>query len=417
MRICLLTMGSRGDVQPLVALGTGLKAAGHDVRVVSHRDFEPMIRGQGLDFAAAEGNPRELVDSAEGRRRLGQGGAAAVRWLARELVPLAGAYAKDCLAACGDADRIGTSLVNLLIGQCVAERIGVPWFAAYPVPMAETRAFPNPGLPPGLHRVPGWNRFSHRLFERGAWLLTRGVFGSVRTDALGLPPYPPAGPFRAIRESAPPLVVGVSRFVLPDPPDWPAAWTMTGYWFLPTPAGWAPPPDLAAFLDDGPPPVYAGFGSMTGPDPGRDARVMLDAAESAGVRLVLSRGWAGLHAEDLPPWACLVGDVPHGWLFPRMAAVVHHGGAGTVAAAVRAGVPSVAMPFFADQPFWAWRLQALRVSPPPVPYRRLSSRRLAEALRAAVGDDGLRQRARALGEAVRSEDGIACAVAHLSRNG
>lgn len=415
MRIRLLTMGSRGDVQPVVALATGLARAGHDVRVVSHASFEGLVRSQGLDFAPAEGNPRALIEGPEGRAVLGRGGLQALRWLGDRLVPLADAYARDCLAACADADIVGTSLVNLLIGQSVAERLGIPWFAAYPVPMAETRVFPSPGLPPTLHPLPGWNRLSHRLVERVLWRLTRDVFQHVRTHALGLPPYPRGGPFPAIRASRPPLVVGVSPNVLPPPPDWPEAWQMTGYWFLPEPEGWVPPPDLAAFLADGPPPVYVGFGSMTGPDPSRDTAIVLAAADLAGARVVISRGWAGLHAEDLPRTAHLVGEVPHGWLFPRLAAIVHHAGAGTAGAAVRAGVPSVSVPFFADQPFWAWRLRALGVSPPPLPYRRLSVPRLATALCQVLGDAPMRDRARDLGLRVRTEDGTSNAVKALHR--
>ena len=210
MRIRLLTMGSRGDVQPLVALAAGLARAGHDVKVVSHPPFEALARSQGLPFTAAEGDPRALVDSPEGRAMLGQGGWKALGWLRDQLVPLAEGYTRKALAACSDADIVGTSTVNLLIGQGIAERLGKPWFAAYVVPMAETRTFPTPALPPAVRHLPGFNRVSHRLAERMLWGMTGGVFRHVRSGILGLPAYPRGGPFAGIRASQPPLVVGIS---------------------------------------------------------------------------------------------------------------------------------------------------------------------------------------------------------------
>ncbi len=195
---------------------------------------------------------------------------------------------------------------------------------------------------------------------------------------------------------------------------------VTGYWPLPPVSDWSPPADLAAFLDAGPPPVCIGFGSTPSEDPGALTATVLEAVRRAGVRAVLLSGWGGLVSagrseEGAGPATdrddvIVVDEVPHEWLFPRMAAVVHHGGAGTTGAAFRAGVPAVVVPFVVDQPFWGSRVEALGVGPRPVPRRGLTAAALADALRIAVGDRAMAERAAGLGRRIRAEDGVAAAV-------
>jgi UDP:flavonoid glycosyltransferase YjiC (YdhE family) len=164
------------------------------------------------------------------------------------------------------------------------------------------------------------------------------------------------------------------------------------------------------FLQSGPPPVYIGFGSMAGRDPERRAEIALEALKRSGQRGVLLTGWGGLQPRDLPDDVYAVDSVPHDWLFPQMAAVVHHGGAGTTAAGLRAGTPTVIVPFFGDQPFWGRRVAELGVGPAPIPQKQLSVERLAAAIRTAAGDPAMRARAQELGRRIRQEDGVARAV-------
>lgn len=185
---------------------------------------------------------------------------------------------------------------------------------------------------------------------------------------------------------------------------------VTGYWFLDRPAGWQPTAELVDFIEAGPPPVYVGFGSMNNREAEVMARTVVDALAMAKQRAVIATGWGSLGDAALPETVFKVDAVPHDWLFPRMAAVVHHGGAGTTAEGLRAGVPSVIVPFIVDQPFWGARIRALGVGPDPIPLRRLTAGRLAQAIRSAATDPGMRQRARHLGAALRAEDGLACAV-------
>jgi UDP:flavonoid glycosyltransferase YjiC (YdhE family) len=206
------------------------------------------------------------------------------------------------------------------------------------------------------------------------------------------------------------MVSAYSPAVIPHPSDWPDTVHITSYLFLDAHAGWQPPPALEAFLRAGNPPVYVGFGSMAGQHPEQLAAVVLKALAKSGQRGLLLTGWGGLAAAAVPENVFVLDSAPHSWLFPRMAAVVHHGGAGTTAEGLRAGVPAVILPFAFDQPFWAARLQALGVAPAPLSRKRLTADRLASAITKAVADSGMKQRARAMGAVIRAEDGVSNAV-------
>jgi sterol 3beta-glucosyltransferase len=210
-----------------------------------------------------------------------------------------------------------------------------------------------------------------------------------------------------------PVLHGVSRHVVPEPPDWPEGAVSTGFWFLKRSDEWEAPPDLERFLNSGPAPVYLGFGSMTGRDPYKRTRIVLEALARTGQRGVLTTGWGGLARADVPKQVCVLEQVPHDWLFPLVAAVVHHGGAGTTAEGLRAGRPTVICPYFGDQPFWGQRVHELGVGPAPIPQKRLTAERLAAAIHEAITNVGMRQRAEALGEKIRSEDGAKSAVAFI----
>jgi sterol 3beta-glucosyltransferase len=241
----------------------------------------------------------------------------------------------------------------------------------------------------------------------------RGATNRWRVETLGLPPLPLGGPYRQIEREREIVLLGYSPSVVPKPPDWGEHIHVTGYWFLDRPDDWQLPATLNAFLAAGPPPVYIGLGSMTGRDPEALTQLALDALRRAHQRGVLLAGWAGLGGLDLPDDVCLVDDIPHDWLFPRMAAVAHHGGAGTTGAGLRAGKPSILLPYFADQPFWGRVVHDLGAGPPPIPQKELTAERLAAAINRAVTSPGIHRRARTLGERIRQEDGVGNAVSIL----
>jgi UDP:flavonoid glycosyltransferase YjiC (YdhE family) len=256
------------------------------------------------------------------------------------------------------------------------------------------------------------NRWWGYAIEAMLFTALRSPSNAVR-ERLKLPPATRSDFIRACNQT--PTLMGISPLVIPPPSDWNAHLHLTGYWFLNEPPGYQPPPALRDFLEDGPPPVYIGFGSMSNRDPRGTTQIMIDALQKAGQRGILLSGWAGLHAEDLPPSIYLLDAAPHSWLFPRMAAVIHHGGAGTTAAALRAGVPSGIVAHMGDQPYWGRRVHELGVGTAPIRRYHLTSERLTEMIRSLTNEAALRERAAAFGERLRAEDGVATAVRLLTQ--
>ena len=248
----------------------------------------------------------------------------------------------------------------------VVEQLGIPALPTSLQPfLTPTRTFPVVGMP-ALPLGGGYNRLTYVLAEAFVTLLLRGRINRWRTQTLGLPRYQGPGLFSALRQPGTPTLYGFSPTVLPKPADWGAHVHVTGYWFLP-PQEWQPPEALRRFLAAGPAPVYIGFGSIAYPNPSRLMQTVLEAIQHAKVRAIVASGWSGLQPNDLPDNVLLIDSAPHDWLFPRVAAAVHHGGAGTVAASLRAGLPSLVIPFMADQPIWGQRVHALGAGPPPIP--------------------------------------------------
>jgi sterol 3beta-glucosyltransferase len=256
-------------------------------------------------------------------------------------------------------------------------------------------------------------RAGYRLVNTPATRFGTGPVQRWRREC-GLPPRPRGIDLRHDALGRPVLLLHAnSQALLPRPADWPAHAVTTGFWRLPPATVWAPPPALQAFLDAGPPPVYVGFGSMAGCDAEGLARLVIKALALAGLRGVLARGWGGLQAAAVPAHVHLIDEAPHDRLLPLMAAVVHHGGAGTTAAGLLAGRPTVICPFFGDQPFWGRVVHGAGLGPAPIPQRKLTPARLAAAMQQAVGSEAMRNAAAAMGQRLRMEDGVGNAVAQL----
>ncbi|HYO87882.1 MAG TPA: glycosyltransferase, partial [Candidatus Limnocylindrales bacterium] len=251
-------------------------------------------------------------------------------------------------------------------------------------------------------------RLTNSLFRRTTWSSLGAQGNQARTAQMGLEKLSFGG-FQA-RLNATPYLMLVSPHVVARPADWPANHRVTGFLFDDD-TTWPPPQELADFLAAGDKPVYIGFGSMSDKDAERTTRVVIDGVQQSGQRAVLLSGWAGIGAAGVPNCIHLLKYAPHSWLFPRMAAVVHHGGAGTTAAGLRAGIPSIITPVGADQPFWGKRVYELGVGPKPVARAKLTAETLAAALRRAVTDGGMHERAAALGQKIEAEDSAGEALA------
>jgi hypothetical protein len=312
------------------------------------------------------------------------------------------------LEACREADLILTSPLPFLMAYSIGEKLGVPVIGAFYSPASPTGEYPAMIAP----HVPGMPRrfmlWSHYMVSRLVLLRFRKQVDRARREVLGLGPIP-SDPLHELDRRHVPVLHGYSPIVCPRPPEWGDWVHVTGYWHLEHPPQWHPSPELVRFLGAGPPPIYVGFGSMTDEEPGRLASLVVDALARAGQRGVLATGWGGL-SRIQAPHVHVVDDVPHDWLFPQLSAVVHHGGAGTTGAGLRAGRPTVVVPFgMLDQPFWGRRIAQLGVGPEPIRRRRLTVERLADAIRATT-EPGVRQRAADIGGRLRKEDGVARAA-------
>jgi sterol 3beta-glucosyltransferase len=403
MRIVLLTYGSLGDVQPFVALGAELRRAGYRVRLAAPDRFAALVAQHGLDVVGLPGDvttiSRELA-GAGGNRSL-----RLMRALYRELMPLARRVILQLRAACRDADLIVHTFLLTSVGHLLAQERGIRDLSAQLFPMfAPTVHFPGM-LAPTRSLGPALNYATHALATAIFRYSQRLSYAWLRRGdpSLGERPMPWPAPGRST-----PLLFAFSPTLVPPPPDWGAQCYVTGAWHLP-PQAYTPPEALKRFLAAGPPPISIGLGSMLPPDARRLAEVIGEALRRTNRRCVLFHGWMKLGDAPLPESVIAIDETPHDWLFPHLAGVIHHGGAGTTHAALRSGVPSVALPFGADQPFWAARMHRLGVGPAPLPAQQLSVTALAERI-AALDDPAYRARAAAVGARVRAEDGVGTAI-------
>jgi sterol 3beta-glucosyltransferase len=415
MRIAVLAVGTRGDVQPLVALAAGLQAAGHDVTLATGTAFARQAHGAKLSFVPLEGDPNDLLASvqAEAWRSAGHDPLNVARHLARLVAPLADELLEDAWSACADAEVIVWT-PRTPVGYHAAEALGVPGLLAGLQPLTPTAEFPCPPLaslplPGFLARA--YNRGGSLIAEQGAWLLFRSMALRWRRR-LGLPAPGLRSPGAKMRAQGAPILYGFSPRVVPKPADWGKQVRLTGYWVLPA-AGWEAPPALHRFLAAGSAPIGITFGNAAGEVANRAVEVALEALTFSGERAVVIGGDLDRIPARLLELVFPLADAPHEWLFPRLSMVVHHGGAGTTAAALRAGVPSVVLPFFADQPFWGRRVHRLRAGPRPVPAHRASPADLVVAFDRALHDPTIRAHASLAGRLLRAEDGVAEGVRAL----
>ena len=409
----VLTAGSRGDVEPYVALGGGLADAGFTVRLATHAGFRDLAASRSLEFAEVATAGAHLASDERWNALQHQGDTAGRfvrRWrgVGRLARPLLDALLDDHWAACQGTDAVVSSIAAFG-GPHMAAALGVPHAWALVQPVSPTRERPHL-MAPGRPRLPALlNRSTYRVADRvyagmfhGA--LNRWLAANVGGRRAAVPRDGLFGP------SAGPIVYGISPSVLPPARDWPRTIVQRGYWFL-EPGDDAPlPGEVAEFLAAGPPPVFVHAARIGAAPPAELAALVVRTLRRLGLRGLLS---GPPPAEALPESVLATPPVPFHRLFPRVAAVVHHGGAGTTAAALRAGVPSLGIPGFFDQAFWSARVAALGAGPLPLPGRRLTQARLEAALARLVGDPSFRARARELGRRIRAERGTADTAAHL----
>jgi vancomycin aglycone glucosyltransferase len=406
MRILMAPEGTRGDVQPLAVLGRALRERGCEVRVCAASDARPLVEQHGLGFCPVPLDVRAWIQSQAAA--VHAGGLAMHRAAADYMSDALDHQLRALTREAEDADLILGGGVQIG-APTAAEAHGIPYrFVAYcPI------VFPSGDHPPFIVE----RRVRSGRMNRWLWRAFLGVGGALlrpavnrRREALGLAPVRDF--YSYLRSPRPLLAADPQLAPLPDD----VAFDVETVGFLAPPGEGRLPEKLESFLAAGPAPVYLGFGSMPDPDPARTTRQVLEAVRHLGVRAVVSEGWAGLGRAPLPEGVTTVGAVPHGLLFPRMAAIVHHGGAGTTSTAARAGVPQLVVPHLLDQFYWADRVERLGLGPPALPRRQLDAERLAGLLEVILGNDVLNERAAELAARMNDDDPVARAADAILRD-
>ncbi|WP_309030124.1 glycosyltransferase [Streptomyces alfalfae] len=390
MRILIAAAGSRGDVAPYTGLGAELRRAGYDVTLAATDTFAPLARDAGLEFRSLPADTR------------GRGGGTGKH----ELMRTAAAFITELGQGFADAVDKGTDLLLLStttapLGWHLTEATGTPSIGVYLQPTAPTGDFP-----PVVTGSRSLGRLANRATGRFALRMADRVYTQAVTQLrrrLALPTASPAEIRRRQEQANWPILHGFSTALVPRPSDWRSGLQVVGNWWPHHDATQRLPAELEDFLGAGPPPVFIGFGSMASGDGERLSEIAVRALRRAGLRGVLQAGSAGLAADRDD--VLTIGDVPHALLFSRLAAVVHHAGAGTSAAALRAGVPAVTVPVMADQPFWAARLAALGAATDPIPFRSLTAELLAGSLDRVVTQQAHRRAAARAAQHLAAEDG------------
>ncbi|KAG9051113.1 hypothetical protein FS837_011959 [Tulasnella sp. UAMH 9824] len=417
MSIVIMIVGSRGDVQPYIALGNRLKEHGHRVRIATHETFRKMVKDAGLEFQSIGGDPAELMSYMvrnpgllPGTESLLNGDIPKKRKMLTEIL-------NGCWKACIHADEeTGTPFAaDAIISNppafahihC-AEALGIPLHLSFTMPWCATTAFPHPLVSFKSSNAEGGlsNYLSYATADLIQWQGIGDLINSFRTKTLGLDALSiRSGPSLADRLKVP-WTYCFSPTLIPKPKDWMNHIDVVGFYFLEGAKSFKPEKDLEDFLAAGPPPVYIGFGSVVVEDAAAMTKTIFDAIRLANVRAIVSAGWGGLGGTDVPPNVfILTGSVPHDWLFTKVSAVCHHGGAGTTAIGLLLGKPTIIVPFFGDQPFWGEMVHKAGAGPEPIPQRKLKAERLAGAITFCLTEKA-RNAAKLMADRIRAEDGL-----------
>ncbi|KAI1848441.1 hypothetical protein JX266_005747 [Neoarthrinium moseri] len=416
LKVTCLTIGSRGDVQPYIALCKGLLAEGHKPRIATHAEFRGWVESHGIEFAPVAGDPGELM------RLCIQNGTFTLAFF-REANSTFRVWIEDLLATAYDAVKGSDVLIespSAMAGIHIAEALQIPYFRAFTMPWTRTRAYPHAFIMPE-HKMGGaYNYVTYVMFDNVFWKATAGQINKWRRNTLGLPPTN----LEKLQPNKVPFLYNFSPSVVAPPLDYSDWIRVTGYWFLDEGGEWTPPDDLRRFIEkarkDEKKLVYVGFGSIVVPDPAKMTQEVIDAVLKADVRCVLSKGWSDRMGADpsvpepeLPPEIFRIKSAPHDWLFAQMDAAAHHGGSGTTGASLRAGIPTIIRPFFGDQFFFGGRVEDLGVG---ICLKKWGTGPFARALWEACNSERMIVKARVLGEAIRKDNGVDTAIQCIYRD-
>jgi len=404
MKIVIMTIGSRGDIQPFIALALGLRDAGHDVTLASHLVYKPFIEEDfKLKYAVLGGDPKELMDLCV------RNGIFTPKFI-REALQRFRSFIDDLLKTCWEAAQGAEALIatpGCFAGPHIAEALQIPFFSAFTMPFTRTRMYPNPFAPFATHQMGGvFNLATHVMMEKILWQPVSGQINTWRTETLKIPAWTSSASINETYRI--PFMYCFSKFLVPKPPDWGGEICITGYWNLKDEIN-APPLELIDFINAGEAPIYIGFGSIVIEDPVSLSNLIVEAVKMTGRRAIISQGWGGLKIDSNEQIYMLNQPVAHTWLFEKMCMVIHHGGAGTTAAGIYASKPTIVVPFFGDQFFWGERIKETGIGN-SIPFSTLTAKTLSSLIMTMLSDTTIKVKVSQIAENLKKEDGIKEAI-------
>uniref|UniRef100_A0A804ML81 sterol 3beta-glucosyltransferase n=1 Tax=Zea mays TaxID=4577 RepID=A0A804ML81_MAIZE len=411
MQIAMLIVGTRGDVQPFIAIGKRLQDYGHRVRLATHANFKDFVMTTGLEFYPLGGDPKILA----GYMVKNKGFLPATP----SEIPIQRKQIRDIifslLPACKDPDidtGVSFSADAIIANPAayghvhVAEALNIPIHIIFTMPWTPTCEFPHPF---SHVKQPAGYRLSYQIVDSFVWLGIRDMINDLRKRKLKLRPVTYLSGTHAYSNDIPHAYIW-SPYLVPKPKDWGPKIDVVGFCFLDLASDYEPPETLLRWLGSGDSPIYIGFGSLPIPEPDKLTRIIVQALEISGQRGIINKGWGGLgNLEESKEFVYVLDNVPHDWLFLQCKAVVHHGGAGTTAAGLKAGCPTTIIPFFGDQFFWGSMVHARGLGAPPIPVEQLQLHSLIDAIKFMI-DPKVKERAVELAKSIESEDGVDGAV-------
>ncbi|KAJ1305710.1 hypothetical protein OPQ81_010445 [Rhizoctonia solani] len=420
MNVNIMIVGSRGDVQPYIALGKQLRQHGHTVRLTTHETFRQSVKDAGLRFFNVGGNPHELMSYMvrnpglmPGFESLTNGDVTRKQMMVAEML-------ERCWRSCYEPDDAQDGSLSFAADAIIsnpptfahihcAEALGIPLLMSFTMPWSPTTAFPHPLVNVRTSEAEPrmTNYLTYGLADAMTWQGLSHTINKFRRKRLGLPSLSVVSGSGIIERCGVPWTYCMSPALVPKPQDWVNHIDVVGFYFLDLATNYIPPKELVAFLD------------AVVQDPVGMTKTILSAITESGIRAVVSAGWGSLDSTTLHqaqnPNIFILGNVPHDWLFQRVSAVVHHGGAGTAAIGLRCGKPTVVVPFFGDQPWWGNQIHARGAGPAPIPHKQLTTPALVDAIRSALSDE-TKTAARRVGELIRAEDGLKNGVDSFHRH-
>ncbi len=404
-KIAIIAVGSRGDVQPMVVLSLGLKSAGYIPTIIAGSDFEEWVESFGLNFKSLGVNMQEVMNSEVGLNWANTGGNPLDSLKSmRKLLDQFGEPIRDSVWDISQqSDVIISNFLTDSLAMTLADKFNIAQIMIMLQPLMPTK-YGKSHTNSAIQRASFINT---AVTNFGIGVLWNQVFGGYANEVrqeLGLPKLSSYDYIKRFKETN--CILAFSPNVVLPADDLPENTYQTGYLFMENEVDWQAPDDLMAFIDAGDAPIYLGFGSMSAIDPQATLDMMLKAIADTGQRAIIHSGWAGLSTENQPEHIYFLDSAPHTWLFPKMKAIVHHGGAGTTATSLRAGVPTFIIPHLGDQPYWGLRTHQLGVGPKPIPRPKLTATTLADGIRQMVNDTTMQSTADKLGQAIRQEDGV-----------